>query len=156
MCWLPLFGLGAVMSCELCHGSASESQAPITCTPDYKPVQAASQPVHKTCVHKVNCRTRVETVVLWLCAHKFGIAAVAKTYVQAAHCLALLQCLYRLLCLTQCEQCPIGRACLCWMQVWCPEQCARAIVVSGVHYVDALAIANCVAQQCDGSDSCLK
>ena len=33
------------------------------------------------------------------------------------------------------------------MQVWTPEQCARAMVESGLHYVDALAIANCVAQQ---------
>ena len=33
------------------------------------------------------------------------------------------------------------------VQVWTPEQCARAMVESGLHYVDALAIANCVAQQ---------
>lgn len=40
---------------------------------------------------------------------------------------------------------------VCWeLQVWSPQQCARAIVESGLHYVDALAIANCVAQQLSG------
>ena len=37
------------------------------------------------------------------------------------------------------------------MQVWTPEQCARAIVETGLHFVDALAIAHCVAQQVLGS-----
>ena len=36
------------------------------------------------------------------------------------------------------------------MQVWTAKQCAQAIVESGLHYVDALAIANCVAQQLSG------
>ena len=40
--------------------------------------------------------------------------------------------------------------CLWDVQVWSPEQCARAIVESGLHYVDALAIANCVARQLSG------
>ncbi len=37
------------------------------------------------------------------------------------------------------------------LQVWTPEQCARAIVETGLHFVDALAIAHCVAQQVLGS-----
>ncbi|KAA6427395.1 MAG: hypothetical protein FRX49_02059 [Trebouxia sp. A1-2] len=32
-------------------------------------------------------------------------------------------------------------------EVWTPEQCARVIVETGLHFVDALAIAHCVAQQ---------
>lgn len=41
------------------------------------------------------------------------------------------------------------------LQVWSPQQCARAIVESGLHYVDALAIANCVAQQLSGDHGAL-
>ncbi|KAL3160488.1 hypothetical protein ABBQ32_010799 [Trebouxia sp. C0010 RCD-2024] len=40
-------------------------------------------------------------------------------------------------------------------EVWSPQQCARAIVESGLHYVDALAIANCVAQQLSGDHGAL-
>ncbi len=42
------------------------------------------------------------------------------------------------------------------MQVWTPEQCARAIVETGLHFVDALAIAHCVAQQVLGSKEVLR
>ncbi|KAL0029339.1 hypothetical protein WJX77_000730 [Trebouxia sp. C0004] len=36
-------------------------------------------------------------------------------------------------------------------EVWTPEQCARAIVETGLHFVDALAIAHCIAQHVPGS-----
>ena len=45
--------------------------------------------------------------------------------------------------------------CMLNMQVWSPKQCAQAIVESGLHYVDALAIANCVAQQILGNNGIL-
>ena len=36
---------------------------------------------------------------------------------------------------------------LLWLQVWTRIQYARAVIASGPHHIDALAIATCVAQR---------